>query len=188
MHLFNFYLFQTPSEAGSLYNLEADYPLLAEISCTCGWDCGDMSILLILFGATLRSCLGFFLEYYSRSGYPWGKYYLLHRSVSCVAQDLSNLEVLCLPSLTELWETHHQTPHEIGVRNDQFLGWEPDLLILHKMVSDKDISMHARRVATWVIHLYWLEILHLRHKLDIPMCGGFKEWCLLLCLKTSPWE
>ena len=30
--------------------------------------------------------------------YPWGQYSLLHCSVSCVAQDLSNLVLLCLPS------------------------------------------------------------------------------------------
>ena len=38
-------------------------------------------------------------------------------------------------------EIHHQTPHEIEVRHDQFLGLEIDLMILHEMVSDQDISL-----------------------------------------------
>ena len=43
----------------------------------------------------------------------------------------------------ELRETHHQTPHEIEVRYDQFLGLGQELLILHEILSVKDISMHV---------------------------------------------
>ena len=54
--------------------------------------------------------------------YPWGQYYQVHRSVICNEQDLSNLGVFCLTSWVEHRETRHQTPHEIEVRYDQFLG------------------------------------------------------------------
>ena len=59
------------------------------------------------------------------------------------------------------------------MRHYQFLGLEPDLLILHGMVSDQYISLHVRGVTNWVVHIYCLEILHPRYKIDIPMCGYF---------------
>ena len=73
----------------------------------------------------------------------------------------------------ELWKIHHQTPHEIEVRHDQLMGLEPGILILHEMVSDQNISLHVSGVTTWVVHIYCLEILHPRHKLEIPMCDYF---------------
>ena len=81
--------------------------------------------------------------------YPWGQYYLVHCSVRCDAQDLSNLGVLCLPSWMELWKINHQTPHDIELRHDQLLGLELELLILHKMVSDQERSLHISEVPTW---------------------------------------
>ena len=50
---------------------------------------------------------------------------------------------------------------------------EPELLILNEMVSAKDIFLHVSGVTTWVVHIYFLEILHPIHKLDSPMCGDF---------------
>ena len=73
----------------------------------------------------------------------------------------------------ELWEIHHQTPHEIEVIHDQLLGLEQGLLILHEMVSDQDRSLHMSGVPPWVVQIYCLAILHPRYKLDIPMCGYF---------------
>ena len=58
--------------------------------------------------------------------------------------------------------------------HDQLLGLEPGLLILHEMVSDQYISLNVSGVPTWVVQIYCFKILHLRHKLDIPMCGDFK--------------
>ena len=34
-------------------------------------------------------------------------------SVICIAQDISDMGVLCLPSLMELCKSHYQTPHEM---------------------------------------------------------------------------
>ena len=74
-----------------------------------------------------------------------------------------------------MWEIHHKAPHYIEVIPDQLLGLEPELLILNEIVSDQDISLHVIGVTTWVVQIHCLEILHLRHKLDIPMWGGFKD-------------
>ena len=73
----------------------------------------------------------------------------------------------------KLWKIHHQAPHEIDWINDQFLGLEPQLLIMNKMVSDKDIYLHVSGVTTWVINIYSLAIVYQIHKLDSPICGGF---------------
>ena len=70
-------------------------------------------------------------------------------------------------------EIHHQIPHEIDLIHDQFLGLEPELLILHEMVSVLDISLHVSRVPTLLVQIYCLAILHLRHNLDSSMCGDF---------------
>ena len=77
-------------------------------------------------------------------------------------------------------EIHHQIPHEIEVRHDQFLDLEPEVLILHEMVSNQDISLHMRRVTTRLVQIYCLEIFHPRNILNSPMCGSFKEKFLLL--------
>ena len=73
----------------------------------------------------------------------------------------------------DLWKIHHQTPHEIEVRHDQLMGLEPGLLIIHEMVSDQDRPLQVIEVPTWAVQIYRLEILHPRHKLDIPTCGDF---------------
>ena len=70
-------------------------------------------------------------------------------------------------------EIHHQTPHKIEVRHDQFLGLEPDLLILHEIVIDQYISLNLSQVTTWLVQLYCLEILHPIHTMDRPMCDYF---------------
>ena len=70
-------------------------------------------------------------------------------------------------------EIHHQTPHKIEVRHDQFLGLEPDLLILHEIVIDQYISLNISGVPTLLVQIYCLEILHPRHIMDSPMCGDF---------------
>ena len=70
-------------------------------------------------------------------------------------------------------EIHHQAPHEIEVKHDKLLGLEPELLIMHEMVSVQDIYLHLSDVTTWVVQLYCLAILHLRNKLESPMCGDF---------------
>ena len=75
----------------------------------------------------------------------------------------------------ELWKNHHKTPHEIEARYDQFLDLEPELLILHEIVSGQDRYLHVSGVPNWLIKLCGLEILHPRHKLYIPMCGDFKD-------------
>ena len=122
--------------------------------------------------------------------YPWGQYSLVHYFMSCVVQDISNLWVLWLTSSMELWKIHHQTPHEIEVRHNQFLGLGPELIILHEIVSVQDISLHRRGVNTWVAQIYFCAILYPRHKLDIPMRGNFKsnicccDWKLLHGINT----
>ena len=78
---------------------------------------------------------------------------MVHRFMRCVAQYLSNLGVLCLPSRMELWKIHHQIPHEIVVIHDQLLGLEAEIMVLHEMVSDQDRSLHMYRVTTWVVQL-----------------------------------
>ena len=104
---------------------------------------------------------------------PWGQYYMVRRFVICVAQDMYNLGVFCLPFWAELWKIHHQNQHKIEVRHDKFLGLESELLILHEMVSDQYISLHMSGVTTWLVQIYLLKILHPRHKMDSPMCGDF---------------
>ena len=66
-------------------------------------------------------------------------------------------------------EIHHQKPRGIAVRHDQFLGLGPELLILHEMVSIPDIFLHTIVDTTWLGQIYCLEILHPKHKPDIPM-------------------
>ena len=83
----------------------------------------------------------------------------------------------------ELWEIHHQTPHEIEARHDHLLGLEPELMILHELVSDQDIYLHVRGVATWVVHIYCIAIFNPIHKLDIPMCGDFKSHVICCAFK-----
>ena len=56
--------------------------------------------------------------------------------------------------MTVTVETHHQTPREIEVRHDQVLSLGPELLILHKMVSVKDISLHVKGATTWLVQIY----------------------------------
>ena len=90
-----------------------------------------------------------------------------------VAQDLSSLVGLFLTSLMELWMTRHQIPHGLEVTHDQFLGLEPEPLILHEMVSYQDIPLHVRWVSTCLRHLCCLVTFHPRHKLDSPICGDF---------------
>ena len=51
-------------------------------------------------------------------------------------------------------EIHHQTPHKIEVRHDQFLGLEPDLLILHEIVIDQYISLNISGVPTLLVQIY----------------------------------
>ena len=70
-------------------------------------------------------------------------------------------------------EINHKKAHEIDVRHEQFLGLEPELLILHEMVSVQNRSLHMREVSTWVVQLYCLEIFHPIHKLENPMCCYF---------------
>ena len=52
---------------------------------------------------------------------------------------------------------------------------EPDIMILHRMVSEKDIYLNVSRVNNWEIQISCLAISHPRHKMYIPMCGYFKE-------------
>ena len=66
-------------------------------------------------------------------------------------------------------------PHKIKVIHKQFLGLEPDLLILHEMVIVQDIYLHVSGFPIWVVQLFFLEIFHPRHKMDIPMCSDFKS-------------
>ena len=54
----------------------------------------------------------------------------------------------------ELLKFHHQTPHEIEVRHDQLMGLEPEIPILHEMISDQDISLRMSGVTTWLVHIY----------------------------------
>ena len=70
-------------------------------------------------------------------------------------------------------EIHHQTPHEIEVKHDQLLDLEPDLLIMYKMISDQDRSLHVSRVLTWVVQIYFPAIFNTNNKLDSPMCDDF---------------
>ena len=51
---------------------------------------------------------------------------------------------------------HHQTPHEIEVRNNQFLGLEAGLLILLEMVSEQYISVNMSGVPTLLVQIYCL--------------------------------
>ena len=53
----------TPSEVGHLWNSEA--PFLAGLLCTCGSDCDNVSVLLLLTGMALGSWTGVLLGYFS---------------------------------------------------------------------------------------------------------------------------
>ena len=70
-------------------------------------------------------------------------------------------------------EIHHQKPHEIKVRQDQFLGLEPELLILHEILIDQDRYLRVIKVTNWAVQIYYLKIFHPIHKLDIPVCRYF---------------
>ena len=67
----------------------------------------------------------------------------------------------------EMLKIHHQTQHEIEVRHDPLLGLEPELLILHEMVSEQDRSLHLSGFPTWLVQLCCLAIFHPIHKLEI---------------------
>ena len=64
----SFYAFQTTSETRNLCNSEANAPSLVKTSCACGLDSDDVSMLILLSGATISLCLGFFLGSSSISG------------------------------------------------------------------------------------------------------------------------
>ena len=70
-------------------------------------------LVLVVYTLTIWSYIYYFLvrllareleflwdipQYLEWNKYPWGQYYMVHHFVSWVAQDLSNLGVLCLPS------------------------------------------------------------------------------------------
>ena len=155
---------------------DTDSPLLNIRSCTCCKDCKMWSYLyyfLLQLSARELSFWWGIPQYIEWTKYPWGKYSLVHHFSSCVAQYLSNLGVLWLPSWMEMWKVHHQTPHVIEVRHDQFMGLEPEILILHEILINRDKSLHVIRVPTWLVQLYFLAIFHLRHKLYIPMCSYY---------------
>ena len=79
-----------------------------------------------------------------------------------------------MPSLTNgTVKNHHQIPHGIEARHDQFWGRELELLILHKMVSGQDISLYVSVVPIWVIQLCYLVTLYPIHKLNSSVCGYF---------------
>ena len=107
------------------------------------------------------------------TNYPWGQNSPMHRSLSWVSQDLSNLGLLCHTSWMELWKIHHQKPHEIEVLHEQLLVLEPELLILHEMLSYQYISLHVIRDPAWLVQICCLAIFHPGHTLEIPMCGYF---------------
>ena len=73
----------------------------------------------------------------------------------------------------EMRKIHHQTTHVIEVRHDQFMGLEPEILILHEILINRDKSLHVIRVPTWLFQLCFIAILHPRHKLYSPMGGDF---------------
>ena len=110
-----------------------------------------------------------------RNKYLWGQYSLLNHFMSWFLQDIFNLGVLWLPSWTKLWKMNNQIPHKIKARHDQFPGLQPEILILHEMVSDQDRSLHMIRVPTWVVQLYCLEILYQRHKYAYPCVAIFRR-------------
>ena len=58
----------------------------------------------------------------------------------------------------ELWKIYHQTQHEIEVRHDQLMGVEPDLLILHEMVSYQDRYLHVSGVTNWAVQIYCIAL------------------------------
>ena len=66
--LFKFNVFKTPSEYGRPITSETGYTFLSELYCTCGTDCGDVIVLLLLSGATLGSWLEVFLVFSSIYG------------------------------------------------------------------------------------------------------------------------
>ena len=125
-------------------------------------------------------------KYLEWTKYPWHQYSTVNRFLICVVQDLSNWWVLGITSWMELWKSHHQTQHVIGVIHDQFLGWEPEPLSLHKMVRDQDRSLYMSGVTTWVRQICCLVIFHPRYRLNSPICCAFWELCLLLYLQKSP--
>ena len=146
-----FDVFQTPLEAGCLITSETNNPLLTGIYCTCCTYC-DCVIVFLIFQMLISAYDLEFLwdipQDMELTKYPWGQYSMVHLFVNLVAQDLSNLEVLCHPSWMKLWKIHYLTPHEIEVIHDQLLGLGQDLMIFHEMVIVQDISMHVIRVPT----------------------------------------
>ena len=66
--LFKFDVLQTPSEARCSITSEIGALSPAELSCTCGSDCGDMSVLLLLSVAKLGYWLGVSMRSPSRYG------------------------------------------------------------------------------------------------------------------------
>ena len=73
----------------------------------------------------------------------------------------------------ELWKIHHQTPHKIEVLHEQLLVLEPELMILLKMLSYQDISLHVIRDPAWLVQIFCPTILNTGNTLEIPMCGDF---------------
>ena len=97
--LFKFDMFRNPLEYGCFFISETDAPLLARLYFTWGLDCSGVSVLLLLSWATLGSWLGIFwdpTQDLKWTKYPWGQYSPVHRYVTWVAHDISNLGVMCL--------------------------------------------------------------------------------------------
>ena len=169
-------MFWTPSEAGRLINSENDATYLTRLSFTCGTDCDNVSIFLLLSGATLGTRVGVFLV----SSWRYGVNQVSLRSTLSGAP---LCEIRCTryfqfggivtPLMNETVEIHHQTPHEIEMRHYPFLGLETELLILYEIVSVQYTSLHVRRVTNWLFHINFIEIFHSIHKLDSPICGNF---------------
>ena len=67
-NFFKFDVFWTPLKTGRSITSETDAPSLDRLFCMCGFYCGNVSVLLLLFGAMLGLWLGVFLVYSSISG------------------------------------------------------------------------------------------------------------------------
>ena len=148
------------------------------LSCTCCKDYEYVIIFLSFSGATLFMWVGVSLGSSSRSGV---KQVSLSSILSCaMLYDLHCTRSVqfgvIVPSLMNVTvEIYYQTSHKIDVRHYKLLSLVPELLILNWMVSVQDISLHMIGVTNWVVQIYFLVILYLMHKQDIPMCGNFRR-------------
>ena len=82
-------------------------------------------------------------QYLELNKYTWGQYSPVHQSVSWVAQDLSNLGVLCLSSWMELWK--------LIIKNHIELWWDMTSFWVDKQIYLSFMKWWVNNIDPWTL-------------------------------------